>query len=138
MPGDTMLASLGANMSVHTMSHYAEGDRHAVSELRDRYHAILLAEFIDKLKASKEPDGTTLFDKSIITFGSNIRTKHSLTNCPTLIAGGGAGIQHGRHLVMSDPKTPLCNLWLSLLNGVGINACAHGDSTGIIAEVFTV
>ncbi|PHR86066.1 MAG: hypothetical protein COA78_38370 [Blastopirellula sp.] len=136
MPGDTMLASLGANMSVHNMSHYAEGDRHAVSELRDRHHAILLSEFIDKLKAVKESDGTSLFDNTAITLGSNIRTKHSLTNCPTLIAGGGAGFKQGQHLVMKE-KTPLCNLWLSTLQGAGINAGYHGDSTGVIPELFT-
>jgi len=136
MPGDTMLASLGASMSAHNMSHYAEGDRQEVSELRDRHHAILLAEFMDKLKASKEPNGSTLFDNVSITFGSNIRTKHSLTNCPTIIAGGGAGIQHGRHLVMDDRKTPLCNLWLSLLKGSGIKAERFGDSRGVIDELF--
>lgn len=32
--------------------------------------------------------------------------------------------------VMSDPKTPLCNVWLSLLNGVGVDVKSHGDSTG--------
>lgn len=136
MPGDTMLASLGANMSAHNMSHYSEGDRQEVSELRDRHHAILLAEFMDKLKASKEPDGSTLFDNVSITFGSNIRTKHSLTNCPTIVAGGGAGFQHGRHLVMSDRRTPLCNLWLSLLKGSGIDAEVFGDSHGVIDELF--
>ncbi|MGI9471547.1 MAG: DUF1552 domain-containing protein [Rubripirellula sp.] len=137
MPGDTMLASLGANMSVHTMSHYAEGDRHEVSESRDRHHAILLAQFIDKLKATAEPDGSTLFDNVALTFGSNIRSKHSLTNCPTLIAGGGAGFKQGRHLVMNDPKTPLCNLWLSTLQGVGVPVDSHGDSTGRIDELFS-
>jgi hypothetical protein len=97
----------------------------------------LLAEFIDKLKASSEPDGSTLFDNVALTFGSNIRSKHSLTNCPTLIAGGGAGFKRGRHLVMDDPKTPLCNLWLSMLQGIGIQADSHGDSTGRIEALFT-
>ncbi|MEM7232067.1 MAG: DUF1552 domain-containing protein [Planctomycetota bacterium] len=137
MPGDTMLKSLGVNMSAHTMSHYAEGDRHAVSELRDRQHTLLLAEFIGKLKSFQQADGTTLFDSSCIVFGSNISTKHNLTNCPTLLSGGGAGVQQGRHLVMKDSRTPLCNLWLSLLRGVGIDSAAHGDSTGVIPELFS-
>lgn len=136
MPVSSMLASLGSPMSAHNMSHYAEGDRHAVSELRDRQHAIMLSEFFDKLKATKEADGSSLFDNVAITFGSNISTKHNLTNCPTLLAGGGAGIKHGRHLVMGDSKTPLCNLWLSQLQGVGINVDSHGDSTGRIDELF--
>lgn len=137
MPGDTMLASLGAGMSAHNMSHYNEGDRQHVSEMRDEAHSRLLSGFIDKLKAFQEPDGSTLFDRSAISFGSNISNKHSLTNCPTLIAGGGAGFNHGRHLVMDDAKTPLCNLWLSTLRGCGIQADSFSDSTGVIDELFT-
>ena len=135
MPVNSMIKSLGAEMSAHSMSHYAQGERHKVSEMRDRHHAIMLAEFIKKLKASKEPDGSSLYDNVAVTFGSNLRTLHSLGNCPTLLTGGGAGFVHGRHLV-SEKKTPLCNLWLSLLNGVGVQANSHGDSTGRIEELF--
>lgn len=137
LPVDSLLRSLGSTMSAHNMSHYAEGDRHEISELRDMAHAKLLAKFFDKLKQTKEPDGSSLFDNVAITFGSNISTKHNLTNCPTIVAGGGAGIRQGRHLVMDDPKTPLCNLWLSLLRGSGLEAESHGDSTGVIEELFS-
>lgn len=138
MPVNSLISSLGATMTAHSMSHYSEGERRNVSQSRDTAHAKLLAEFIDKLKASKEPDGSSLFDHCSITLGTNLSSVHSLTNCPTLVTGGGAGIKHGRHLVMSDAKTPLCNLWLSLLRGSGINAETHGDSTGVIAELFDV
>ncbi len=37
---------------------------------------------------------------------------------------------------MSDRKTPLCNLWLTLLQGIGIPLESHGDSTGTIKELF--
>ncbi|MFD2256717.1 DUF1552 domain-containing protein [Luteolibacter algae] len=136
MPVNALISSLGAEMSAHTMSHYTAGERYIVSEMRDLANSRLLAEFFDKLKALKDADGSSLFDNTVITFGSNLRTGHSLKNCPTLVAGGGAGIVHGRHLVMEDKKTPLCNLWLSLLNGVGVEAESHGDSTGIIKELF--
>lgn len=66
--------------------------------------------------------------------GSNIRTIHYLDNCPTVLAGGGAGIKLGQHVVL--PKdTPLCNVWLTLLNGIGVNIDRHGDSTGIVGEL---
>ena len=136
MPVDSLIRSLGAKITGHNMSHYNNGDRQSVSETRDRTHAELLARFFDKLKASKEADGSSLFDNTVISFGSNISSMHNLTNCPTLIAGGGAGIRHGRHLVMDDPKTPLCNVWLSLLKGCGVNVDSHGDSTGVIKELF--
>ena len=138
MPVNSLIASLGATMTAHSMSHYSEGERRDVSQSRDTAHAKLLAEFIDKLKASKEPDGSSLFDNCSITLGTNLSSVHSLTNCPTLVTGGGAGIKHGRHLVMSDKKTPLCNLWLSLLQGSGIAADSFGDSTEVIRELFSV
>ena len=136
MPAQSLIESLGATMSAHTMSHFSEGERRTVSQSRDTAHAKLLAEFIDKLKGSKEPDGSSLFDHCSIAFGSNLSSVHSLTNCPTLIAGGGAGFHHGRHLVMPHPKTPLCNLWLSMLKGSGIAVESFGDSTGVIDELF--
>ncbi|TWU57631.1 DUF1552 domain-containing protein [Rubripirellula reticaptiva] len=138
MPVDSMIASLGASMSAHSMSHYSEGERRTVSESRDTAHAKLLAEFIDKLKSTKEADGSSLYDHAAITMGTNLSSVHTLKNCPTLVTGGGAGFKHGRHLVMDDPKTPLCNLWLSTLRGCGILAGSFGDSTGAIDELFTI
>ena len=136
MPVNSLIESLGATMTAHSMSHYSEGERRTVSQNRDRANAKLLARFLDRLKESKEADGSSLYDHSSVTMGSNLSSVHSLTNCPTLVTGGGAGIRHGRHHVMSDRKTPLCNLWLSLLQGSGIKADSHGDSTGIIEELF--
>ena len=135
MPCDALIRSLGATMTSHTMSHYSEGERRTVSMNRDTTHAKLLAEFFDKLKVTKEADSSSLFDHCAITFGSNLSSVHSLTNCPTLIAGGGSGFKHGRHLVMPNPKTPLCNLWLSTLRGAGVAAKSFGDSTGVIEEL---
>ena len=135
-PTDSFIASLGATISGHNMSHYDQGARRSVSEMRDQKNSELLARFIDKLKNTKEPDGSTLFDQVALSYGSNIHSVHHLINCPALISGGAAGVKHGRHIVMDDPKTPLCNLWLSLLQGVGLEVDSHGDSNGIIEELF--
>ena len=136
MPVTSLIMSLGATMSAHNMSHYSEGERRVVSQKRDQANARLLARFIDKLKAAKETDDTRLFDHCTVTLGSNLSSVHNLTNCPTLVAGGGAGFKHGRHLVMADKKTPLCNLWLSILRGSGLPAKSFGDSTGVLEELF--
>ncbi|MCE9565311.1 MAG: hypothetical protein K8U57_25030, partial [Planctomycetes bacterium] len=88
-----------------------------------------------KLKATKEADGSRLFDHTCLVYGSNLRTGHSLDNCPTLIAGGGAGVKLGQHIVASK-GTPLCNLWLTLLQGIGARVERHGDSTGLLKEVI--
>ena len=134
-PVESLLKSIGVTFTGHNMSHYASGPRMEASQLRDQKQSALLAELIDRLKATKEPDGTSLFDHTCLSYGSNIQSIHYLDNCPTVITGGGAGVKHGRHLAMPDPKTPLCNLWLTLLQGAGVPATAHGDSTGVIKEL---
>jgi hypothetical protein len=135
-PVDTFIRSLGASISGHNMSHYTNGSRLSVSEMRDEKQTELFAHLIDKLKTTKESDGSSLFDNISLSYGSNIESIHYLKNCPTIITGGGAGVNHGRHLVMEDSKTPLSNLWLSLLQGTGIKAESHGDSDGVIEELF--
>lgn len=120
-------------MRSHVVTRNATASRHVC-----QIHIVLVAlsKFLDKLKQSVQPDGSTLLDHCAITLVSNISSVHSLTNCPTIIAGGGAGFKQGRHLVMDDAKTPLCNLWLSTLAGCGVKADSHGNSTGLIPELF--
>lgn len=133
-PVGTLLQSLAIKVAPHDMSHYSPGDRMEASQKRDIAQSELLARLIDKLKATKEPDGTSLFDHTILAYGSNIRTIHYLDNCPTILTGGGAGLKRGQHI--SLPKnTPLSNAWLTLLHGIGVKAERHGDSTGIIKEL---
>ncbi|MEK0446843.1 MAG: hypothetical protein RLZZ399_2164 [Verrucomicrobiota bacterium] len=120
----------------HSMSHYALGlSTGDASQLRDKAQSKLLAELLDKLKSIKEADGSTLFDHTCLVFGSNIRSVHSLDNCPTIVSGG-ASIRLGQHIVL--PKdTPLSNLWLTLLQGVGVSAERHGDSTGTLSQLVS-
>jgi hypothetical protein len=133
-PVSALLQSLGLKIAAHDMSHYTPGERMLASQKRDSTQSELLAGLLDRLKASKEPDGTSLFDHTVLAYGSNIRTIHYLDNCPTLLAGGGAGLVRGKHLVL--PKnTPLCNVWLSMLHGLGVTAERHGDSTGPVKEL---
>jgi hypothetical protein len=136
-PVNTVLEDIGIPYTGHDLSHYerSQGDRMEFSQKRDEAQSKLLAGFLDKLKATKEADGSSLFDNVVLAFGSNISSVHFLNNCPTLLAGGGAGIKLGQHLVL--PKdTPLCNVWLTLLNGLGVKAERHGDSTGVVKELI--
>jgi hypothetical protein len=136
-PVGTLLQSLDVKVAPHDMSHYSPGDRMQASQKRDTVQSELLAGLIDKLKATKEADGSSLFDHVALAYGSNIRTIHYLDNCPTLLTGGGANLRMGQHLVL--PKdTPLANVWLTMLHGVGVNPkqCErHGDSTGVVKEL---
>jgi hypothetical protein len=134
MPGQSLLQSLDVKPSSHNVSHYSIGERMDASKLRDKTHSELLARLIDKLKATKENDGSSLFDHTAVAFGSNISSIHYLTNCPTVLTGGGANLKLGQHLVVEE-DTPLCNVWLTMLQGMGINTDQHGDSTGVVKEL---
>lgn len=133
-PVGTLLQSMAIKIAPHDMSHYVPGERKEASQKRDAAQSELLAGLIDKLKAAKEPDGTSLFDHTVVAYGSNIRTGHSLDNCPMVLAGRGAGLKLGRHVVL--PKdTPLCNVWLTTLRGLGMDVARHGDSSNVVKEL---
>jgi len=125
MPGQTLLKSMDITHSAHNISHYSPGERMEASKM---------AGLIDKLKATKEVDGSSLFDHTALAFGSNISSIHYLDNCPTVLTGGGANLKLSQHL--SLPKdTPLCNVWLTILQGLGIQTERHGDSSGVVKEL---
>lgn len=136
-PVSTLMTSLDIKVHPHDMSHYhgVLGEKLDASQRRDEGQSELLAGLFDRLKATKEADGSSLFDHTCLVYGSNLRTGHSLDNCPTLVAGGASGIKRGQNLVVAK-GTPLCNLWVSLLQSVGVPVESHGDSTGRLAAVM--
>jgi len=135
LPISNLLTSLGVKVAAHDMSHYSPGERMEASQRRDAANSEMLAGLLDKLKAVPEANGSRLFDHTTVVFGSNISNVHNLTNCPTLISGGGSAIKLGHHLVASK-DTPLCNVWLTLLRGSGIEIERHGDSSGVLKELI--
>jgi hypothetical protein len=136
-PVNTLLTAMDIKVHPHDMSHYHTtlGEKLDASQRRDIAQSELLAGFLDKLKAIKEANGSRLFDNVALAYGSNIRTGHELTNCPTILTGGAAGLKLGQSIV-APKDTPLCNAWLSLLHGVGVKVERHGDSTGLLKELL--
>lgn len=136
-PVATLLTSIGNDVAPHDMSHYhsTRGEKLVCSQQRDQAQSTLLAGLLDKLKETKEADGSRLFDHVALAYGSNIRTGHDLTNCPTIITGGGASVKLGENIVVKK-DTPLCNAWLTMLQGIGVPADRHGDSTGVLPELL--
>jgi hypothetical protein len=133
-PVASLLASIGIKLAAHDMTHYTTPDRLEASHRRDLAQSELFAGLLEKLKSTREADGSALLDHTVVVFGSNIRTVHFLDNCPTILAGGGGNLKLGQHFVLPH-NTPLCNAWLTLLNGLGIDTERHGDSTGVIKEL---
>jgi hypothetical protein len=103
------------------------------------FHAELFAHFIGKLKATPDADGT-LLDNTMVIYGSAIADgdKHTHDDLPVLVVGRGAGrLKPGRHLAY--PKdTPLTNLYLTLLDGMGVRPESIGDSNGKLEHLADV
>jgi hypothetical protein len=88
--------------------------------------------FLSKLKGTKEAGGT-LLDHTSVFFSSNLgnASTHSSTNLPIILAGG--GFKHGQHLAFPEKGAPpLSNLFVSLLQRLGIEADRFGSSTGTL------
>ena len=97
----------------------------------NRYHTTLFSEYLAKLRATPDGDGS-LLDHMTILYGSGISnsTRHAAENLPLLLVGGGAGRLHGgRHLTYSD-KPPMANLLVTLMDKLDVPVERVGGSTG--------
>jgi hypothetical protein len=131
-------AEIGVPDPHHPLSHHGN-DPAKVEKIAkiNRFHVSLFAEFLDKLRATREGDGT-LLDHSLLLYGSGMGNPnvHDHDDLPILIAGGAAGrMRGGRHIRFAKP-TPLANLHLTLLDKVGVRLEAFGDSRGKVDELF--
>lgn len=100
------------------------------------FHVSLFADFLEKLKATPDGDGT-LLDHALLLYGSGMCDAdiHDHRNLPILVAGGAGGRHRGgRHIRYAQPK-PLANLHLTLLDKVGVRLDSFGDSTGRLLEL---
>lgn len=101
----------------------------------DEFYSRQFAYFVEKMKATKEGSGT-LLDNSMIVFGGGISDpdRHAHDNLPVILAGGGGGtISPGRHLEVD--RVPMCNLYLSMLDRMGVKEERMGDSTGRLTQL---
>jgi hypothetical protein len=98
-------------------------------------HMELFAGFLAKLKATPDGDGT-LLDHSIVVYGSGLSdgNRHTHEDLPVLLAGHGGGLHTGTHLVCSK-GTPMTNLYLTLLDRMGVREGSLGDSNGRLEHV---
>jgi hypothetical protein len=122
----------------HDVSHHGNdpGKIERLSKI-NQFHVSLFAEFLAKLKATPEGNGT-LLDNSLYLYGSGMGNpnRHDHSNLPILVAGGAAGgMKGGRHIRFEKP-TPLANLHLTLLEKVGVRLDKFGDSNGRVDDLF--
>lgn len=122
----------------HPLSHHGN-DPAKIERLAkiNQFHVSLFAEFLVKLKATREGNGT-LLDHSLYLYGSGIGNPniHDHTNLPILVAGGAAGGMKGGRHIQCATATPLANLHLTLLDKVGVRLDSFADSTGKVDGLF--
>ena len=122
----------------HPTSHHG-GDPEKVAKIAkiNTFHVSLFAEFLQKLQATPEGDGT-LLDNTVYLYGSGMGNSslHDHVNLPILVAGGAAtGMRGGRH-IRYENGTSLGNLHLTLLDRVGVHLDTFGDSDGKVEDLF--
>ncbi len=130
--------NIGISEGHHEISHHGR-DPVKQEKIRqiNRFHVTQLAYMLEKMKSIKEGEGTML-DNSMVVFGAGISdgNRHNHNDLPILLAGGGAGtIKPGRH-IRYHKDTPLNNLYLAMLDRVGVPVDNLGDSTGRLEQLF--
>ncbi len=123
----------GVSLGHHDLSHHGQ-DPSKIDQLKmvEIEKLKTFRDFLARLKETKE-DGDTLLDRTTIFFSSNLgnAATHATKNLPILLAGG--GFKHGQHLAF-DPASPppLSNLYVSMLQRLGIESDKFGSSTGTL------
>jgi hypothetical protein len=116
----------------HSMSHHGHHpDKLEKYAKIGTYHVQLLAYFLDKMRSTPDGDGT-LLDHSMILYGSGISDgdQHSHVDLPLVLAGGVLGTSKGGRQLHHPAYTPMSNLFVAMLDKLGIPAEKFGDSTG--------
>lgn len=122
----------GVKGNWHGISHHRD-----LEEQRTQYEKIInwnmeqFAYLLTRLKGLDE-GGRSLLDNSMILYGGSLKdgNKHTEENLPILIAGRGKGLIRPGRRIRAEVKTPLCNLHLAMLHGMGVETKSFGDSTG--------
>lgn len=123
---------IDARGSHHSTSHHGSKEEN-LSQLNriNSHHMDLFARMLVRMSQIKEGE-STLLDNVMICYGAGISdgNKHNHDNLPIVVAGGAGGsLRGGRHIAYGK-KTPLCNLYVDMLQRAGIDRDKFGDSTG--------
>ena len=124
---------LGVSQNYHSLSHHSQ-DPEKIKQLGlvEGAYVKLFGDFISRLKQTQE-GGSSLLDRTQILFGSHMHDGlHSNQNLPIILAGG--GFPHGQHLTFDkDNNTPLANLYVSMLQRLGLPIDRFASSTGTLS-----
>jgi hypothetical protein len=126
----------GVMVGTHSLTHQSSTpDKRAQLKLVEEAQFRELAVLLKAMKETGEP-GATLLDRTMVLYGSQLGNAglHTNTNMPMLLFGG--GFKHGQHLAFDQKNNyPLCNLYVSLLQRMGVESDRFGSSTGTMRGV---
>jgi hypothetical protein len=128
---------LGVKEGHHSVSHHGRNpDKLDAIKKIDLFHLQMFAYFVDKLRTTKEGDGNML-DHSLIMLGSGISDgdRHNHDDLPIITLGKGNGLITPNRHVTYPRNTPLCNLYLHVIQGMGAKEQRFGDSDGKLPKL---
>jgi hypothetical protein len=129
---------IGVSDPHHPLSHHGN-DPEKIARMAkiNQFHVSLFAEFLGRLKATNEGNGT-LLDHGLFLYGSGMGNPnlHDHINLPIIVAGGAAGGMRGGRHIRYDKPTPLANLHLTLLDKVGVRLDSFADSDRKLDDLF--
>ena len=121
----------------HNLSHHGQSkEKLAELEKVDIQQMRHLRDLFTALAATPAADGTRLLDQTTVLYGSNLgdANVHNCNNLPVLVAGG--GLRHAGHLAFDTVQNkPLCNLFVTLLQQLGVETDRFGSSSGSLSEL---
>ncbi len=123
---------IGVSDAHHPLTHH-RGNPDWIEKVTkiNSFHLEQFAYFLNKLKSTTDGDGT-LLDRVMVVYGSGLAdgNQHTHNDLPVVLAGAGNGaLRPGRH-VRYAKETPMTNLYVAMLDHMGVTPEHIGDSTG--------
>jgi len=129
---------LGIPEGHHYLTHHS-GDNSKILKVAqiEKWYMDRFSKFMHRLEEMKDPDGSSVLHNSMIVYGSAVGdgNRHNHDDLPVLLAGAGGGtLNAGRHNRLAE-ETPMTNLYLGMLDRMGVQAEKFGDSTGRLSAI---
>jgi len=126
---------IGVNDGHHNISHHQNDPaKLALIAKIDQFYVSQLAYFMERLRDVKDHDGSSILHNSQIVYCSGLKdgNRHQHDNLPVVVAGhAGGALNPGRHVNLGG-NTPMTNLYVRMLNIIGVQTDRFGDSTGVL------
>ncbi len=139
--GNRLFPFDGIELGYHSLTHHGKRpDLLKQLTIIELYYAQQFARFLDRIKVAQDEGGRPLLDSTVVMFGSGMgnASSHSSRNLPIMIAGGGFKTgQHYRFERHGRDGRPLCDLYVSMLQQLGVESDHFSTSKGNLNELLT-